>query len=98
MLPCDICGSEDGGITIPESARFRNMRIACWEHYCDIEMIRSDEAYKAYKYGKKDWHDKLILNTARRLKPLYRSSINNPFKIKRKYKWIRHLNKKLKKY
>ncbi len=82
-LACDICGLRDGGVTIPRNEQFRNMRIACWSHYFLIEQIRSDEAYKAYKYGKKDWHDRLIRNVVRRLKPLYRKSINNPYKKKK---------------
>lgn len=79
---CDICGSPDGGIEIPKNAQFRNMRIACWKHYFIIEDIRADEARKAWGNGK-EWYSILRRNITKRLKPIYRTSINNIYTKKR---------------
>jgi hypothetical protein len=80
---CDICGSADGGIEIPENAQFRNMRIVCWKHYFAIEKIRGEEANAAWSSGK-EWYVILRCNVTRRLKHLYRTSINNPYKLIKK--------------
>jgi hypothetical protein len=87
-MACDICGSHNGEIVIPENAQFRKIRIACWEHYFLIEEIRMSEAQAAWRYGKKDWYERLRRNVITRLKPLYRTALSCK-KLKRNKRFMR---------
>jgi hypothetical protein len=69
---CDLC---KGGYLVEKVhpiGRFRNVRNLCIDCGMAVETIRSKHAYDAYKYGKKDWYERLCINVRNELKKLYR--------------------------
>lgn len=73
MDSCDLCGSTNGGIKLTcPNTMFRNVRILCWDHFHTVENIRMKHAHDAYRYGQKDWYERLCRNVKSEVKKLYR--------------------------
>ena len=71
-MACDLCGSENSVEAVRPSGQFRGIRNLCLDHAMRVETIHMGHVPDAWRYGKPDWHERLVKNVRSDLKRFYR--------------------------